>query len=404
MATYKTPEEIAEEYLLYLKGLKPEVNTDQTDSGWWIRSRVVGGVLSGVYADQLKISNDAYPQSARREAVEKHLYTYFGSGFTQPTQAVGDLLVTASATGAILPINTQFQYNPSGNLYTSTEEVEFGNAVTGVVPIISIASGQNQNLLEGASLSMVSPPAGFTPTATVYGADVSDGRDVESTESGASRVLRQIRTPLAGGKVSDYEAFALAADPSVTSAAVLRFPFGFGTMAVVITAGTSDIDAALDNGDPIVLIPSDDLVETVQDYIETQNPCTDTVSVFAPATTFQDVTVNIRFASGDADTETAILIDGVAQTQGQLVEREIKRAIYKTPPGGRKLGASGYVVCSEIEENLDNNLGATPYATGNIARIIKDRQVQDLSASGSNRRLLGNEVAFPGTITIVIES
>lgn len=394
---YLTPEEIADQYLLYLKNLKPEVNTGQTDSDWWIRSRVVGGLISGVYADQLKISNDPFPQSARREALEKSLFTYFGEGFKQATQAVGTLLVGAAATGATIPIGTQFQYNPNGNIYTSTETLTFTDAVTGTIAVISVNSGQDQNLLLGASLSLPSPPAGVNSAATVYGDNISDGRDVESNEEASARILRQIRTPLAGGKVDDYIQFALDADPSVTSAGVIRYPFGFGTVAVVITAGTTDIDTALNNGQPIVIIPSDALVDTVQAYIETQNPITDCATVLAPASAQQDVTVSVRFASGDSTT----VISGQTLTQAELVQREVKRAIYKTPPGGRVLGASGYVVCSEIEEVIDSNLSAGPYAVGNIAQILVDRQVADLSATGANRLLSNNEVALPGTITVI---
>lgn len=394
---YLTPEEIADQYLLYLKNLKPEVNTAQTDSDWWIRSRVVGGVLSGIYADQLKISNDAFPQSARREALEKFLFTYFGEGFRAATPAVGSVSATASATGATIPVGTQFEYSPNGNLYTATEEINFTSAVTALVPVASVEAGQSQNLLEGATLTLPSPPPGITSTAIVADGPLSDGRDVESNEEAAARILRQIRTPLAGGKVADYISFALAADPSVTSASVIRYAFGFGTVAVVITAGTTDIDAALDAGDPIVLIPSEELVATVQDYIETQNPVTDCATVLAPASTVQDVTVSVRYVSGSNSTE----VPGLNLTQEQLVQREVKRAIYKTPPGGRILGASGYVVASEIEEVLDLNLSASPYTIGNVAEILLDRQVADLSPSGANRLLLGTEVVFPGTITVI---
>jgi len=395
---YKTPEEIAQEYLLNLKILKPEVNTGQTDSDWWIRGHVVGGVLSGVYADQLKISNDAFPQSARREALERHLFTYFGEGFRQPTQAQGDALINASATGSFLAAGTQLQYAPNGNIYATTEDFTFqGGAVTGSVPVRSVSTGQDQNLLMDSPLAFLSPPAGILPNASVYAANISDGRDIESNAEAADRILRQIRTPLAGGKVDDYIQFALAADPSVTSANVLRFPFGFGTVGVIITAGTTNIDEALDNGDPVVILPSDDLVAKVQDYVETQNPITDCATVLPPASTIQDVTVRVRYASGDGST----VLSGQTLTQNQLVQREVQRAIYKTPPGGRILGPSGFVVASEMEEVIDGNLSASPYTIGNIAQILIDRQVQNLSPSSINRALLGNEVAIPGVITII---
>jgi uncharacterized phage protein gp47/JayE len=391
---FKTPQQIAQQYLTWLKGLKSEVNISQEDSDWWIRAQVVGGVFSGVYADQQKVSNDAFPQSARREALEKHLNLYFGSGFTPATQSVGNVTVSGVPLTTV-PAATQFEYQPNGNLYVSTAVVQIGLDGTAVVPVQSVSTGQSQNLLAGAVLALPSPPAGVDSSATVI--SIGDGRDVESNEQATERILRQIRTPLAGGKVSDYERFALDADPSVTSANVLRYPFGFGTVGLIITAGTTDIDAAIDKGDPITLIPSEELVEKVQEYVERQNPITDCAVVIAPASVPIDVTVNVRYVSGDNST----VLSGQTLTQAQLVQREVSRAIYKTPTGGRRLGGAGYVVCSEIEEVIDAGLSANPYALGNYVEILSDRQVMDLSATGPNRLLLGNEVAVPGNITVV---
>jgi uncharacterized phage protein gp47/JayE len=395
---YKTPQQIADQYLLWLKTLKPEVNTSQVDSDWNIRGQVVGGVFSGLYADQRKSADDAFPQSARREALLKHLDLYFNEGFTPATVAIGSARVSG-ALNTLYPVGTQFQYDPNGNVYVATEAVQLDESGTGIVPVQSISTGQDQNLLEGAPLSLPAPPVGSQPTAIVFDGPISDGRNVESNEQAAARILRQVRTPLAGGKISDYEQFALDADPSVTSANILRFPFGFGTVGVVITAGTSDIDQAIDNVLPIILIPSDELVERVQDYIETQNPTTDCATVLKPASVPIDCTAHVRYASGDGTKE--IVVNGVTFTQEALVVREIGRAIYKTPPGGRQFGATGFVVASEIEEVLDTSLGDEPYTLGSYAQILVDRQVEDLSATGPNRALNGNEVPVPGTITVL---
>lgn len=392
---FKTPQQIAQQYRLHLKTLKPEVNIEQRDSDWFIRSQVVGGVFSGIYADQRKLSNDPFPQSARREAIEKHLVTYFGSGFTQPTQAIG-VVRFSGILGSAIPLGTQLEYLPNGNLYTTTQSVVIGSGGTIDVPVTSVDTGQIQNLLGATNLSLPSPPGGVNSTAITVG-EISDGRDIESTDQAAQRILTQVRTPLAGGKVNDYIQFALAADPSVTSANVIRFPFGFGSVAVIITAGTTDIDAAIDAGDPIVVIPSPVLIETVQDYIETQNPLTDCAVVLAPASVPIDVTVNVRYLSGDNST----IISGQTLTQEELVQREVRRAVYKTPPGGQQIGGSGFVIASEIEEVLDLNLSSDPYSVGNKAQILRDRQVLDLSATGANLQILGNQVAIPNTITVV---
>lgn len=395
---YLTPSEIADQYLTHLKTLKPEVDTAQQDGDWWIRGQVVGGAFSGVYADQQKISNDPFPQSARREGLEKSLNTYFDSGFIAAQPSIGRVKVTGPS-GTAFTAGQQFTYLPNGNLYVTTETIAFSPAGTGSVAVQSVAAGQSQNLLEGAPLTIVSPPAGVSPNANVFGGPLSDGRNIESNEEASARLLQFIRNPLAGGKESDYQQFARNADPAVTSASVIRFPFGLGSVGVVITAGTTDIDQALNNGEPIILIPSDTLVQTVQDYIEEQNPVTDCATVLKPATVTQDVTVTVRYVSGNNNT----ILSGQSLTQKQLVQREVQRAIYKTPPGGRKFtgNVTGYVVASEIEESLDLGLSSSPYTEGEYAQILADRQLSNLTASGANRALLGSEIAVPGVINVV---
>lgn len=393
---YKTPEQIADQYLLWLKTLKPEINIDQTDSDWWIRAQVIGGVFSGLYADQFRIADDAFPQTARREALERHLFLYFNEGFTQPTRAVGNVQVTGEPD-SVVPISTLFTYEPNGNTYLSTEAVNFGAATSAIVPVQSVNVGQAQNLLQGAELTISTPPAGVDTTAIVFGAPLSDARDVETNEQATERILTQVRTPLAGGKESDYVQFALNADDSVVSANVIKHPFGFGTVGVVITAGTTDIDFAIDNNEPIVLVPSQVLIDKVQAYIDTQRPLTDCVTVFPPASVPIDVTVSVKYSQGNG----ATVLSNQTLTQEQLVIREITRAIYKTPPGGRQIGGSGFVVASEIEQVLDVSLSAQPYAAGVYAQMLSDRQLSDLTLSGANYPLLGNQIAVPGTITVV---
>ena len=107
--------------------------------------------------------------------------------------------------------------------------------------------------------------------------------------------------------------------------------------------------------------------------------------------------MTLAVENSDPATKTRFFT-GQTFTQGQLVINEVMRAIYKTPAGGRLLGASGYVVQSDIESTIDtalftgDNPGALP--------ILLDRQVSQLSASGDNRLILPWEVAIPGTINL----
>lgn len=397
----KTPSQIADDYLLELKGLKPEVNVDQTDSDWWIRSRVLGGVVGGVYADQRLIANDAFPQRARADALQKFLEEYFGDqgiqgDFLPATSAVGLVAITGNPSQVVAQ-GLQAIYSPNGNAYVSTASVTLDAvAATGLIPFESAAIGQAQNLNGGATLTFPSPPSGLNPTAIVASGGMADARDVETAEQARARILLRIRQPLSVGRESDYIQYAKAADPSVVSAAIARYPFGFGTVGVYITSGTTDIDQAIDNGEDISVIPSDALVQIVQDFLDLNSPVTDCVSVLKPTPIPIDVTVDVVLSQGTLDT----ILSGQSLTQRELIQREVKRALYKTPVGGRKLGVSGYVVASDIEETIDLKLSNEPNVAGTIP-ILLDRQVRDLTASGHNRTLLPNETPTPGTITVV---
>lgn len=393
---YKTPSQAADEYLVNLKVLKPSVNTKQTDSDWWIRSRVVGGVAAGLYADQKKIADDVFPQSARKEANERHLEMLFGSGFIAAQPSVGLALLVA-ATGSTVTTGLEFVYEPNGNTYQATEDVAYGAATAAYIPIQSVSTGQSQNLLDGASLTVSSPPAGVEATAVAFG-NISDGRNDETNEEASARILARYRSPIAGGTESDYEQYARDADPSVTSAKVFRFLYGLGTVGISITSGTTDIDEAIDNDEAIVRIPSDELLETVMDYVDAVNPLTDCLFVIKPVEVEQDVTVRRVYKTGFSG---ATIVAGQTLTLDELLEREVSRALYKVGIGGTKIGASGYVLASEIEENIDLKLSASPYNVGTIADVLVDRQVLDLSASGSNRGLGSNEIVKPGVITFV---
>lgn len=397
----KTPTDVTNDYLLELKSLKPETNTDQTDSDWFIRAKVVGGVVAGVYADQRLAANDAFPQRARTDALQKFLEEYFG-----PDPVQGNFLPATQSEGFVAVSGDPFQvisqgivlnYTPNGNSYVSVSGVTLGASGTGVIPVQSVAAGQDQNLNSGAVVVFPSPPVGLNSQAVVASGGLADARDPETPTQARARILERIRQPLSVGRESDYIQYAKLADPSVVSASVTRYPFGLGTVGVFITSGTTDIDAAVDNGEAINIIPSDALVDKVQDFLDINSPVTDCVTVFKPVPVAVDVEVEVVFAQGDGDT----ILSGQSLTQNQLVQREVSRALYKTPVGGRVLGASGFVVASDIEETIDFKLSAEPTIGGSIP-ILLDRQCLPLSVSGYNRALLPNETPIPGTIVITV--
>lgn len=404
MAT-RTIDEIFEDYRLYLKGLRPSANVDQTDSDWWIKGRVMSGVLSGVYADSEKNALDAFPQHARREALLRHLFAYFNeNSFAPATVAVGSVLVAGDALAAYTA-GLQATHVATGNVYALTSSGSLSASGEDSATVQSLLAGQDQNLNPGSVLVIGSPPSGIDATLTVDADGLRDGTNEESEDRAAFRVLTRMRSSARGGNEADYIIWAFEADPAVTGASVLRYVNGLGTVGVFITSGTTDIDTALDNNDAISVEPSDALITIGQDYLRTVCPETDCPFVYAAAEVEVDVTVTVSFVTGDKDSDSGIPLDatnpeGATLTQGELLAREIKRAIYSVPTGGLKIGGVRYVMKKIIQDMIDSRLSANGTVIGTLIQIVADRFLNNLGV-GVNLVVGANERPVPGVITIV---
>jgi uncharacterized phage protein gp47/JayE len=398
MAT-KTPAQVAQEFLTQLASLKPDVDTSLTDSDWYVKAQALGGCMAGVYSDQNLLSNDPFPQSARTDALLKHLQTYFTApfnNFIQPSQASGYIAVTGTV-GTVITTSVQGIYPPNGNGYQSLTGFTMA-ATSALIPMQSISTGAVQNILSGAPMTISNPPAGLNPSAVASG-NFQLGRDLETGEEAAARILAFIQTPPEGGTVADYIRWAQLASPLVTNASVLRFANGFGTVGIVITAGTTNIDAAIDAGDAVVITPSQDLINVVQNYIDTVNPITDCATVYGPELLPINVSVTAFWTQGTGATVNPGQ-PGPQFTQAQLLTNEIMKAIYNTSPGGRQIAGSGFMLKSDIEEQIDNALSDETYLIGSNPIII-ERFIANLSATGPNQVVGGLQQPIPGTITIV---
>lgn len=392
-----TIDDIWQEYRAALLGKRTDANVDQEDSDYWIRGHVTAGVAAGVRADIERDALDAFPQSARREALLRAKFAYFNnSAFDPATVASGPAQVTGT-NGTLLPAGTQATHLPSGNTYATTADVTISSG-TATPTWQSITAGQSQNLAIGAILTISSPPAGINSTATVLTPGIADGTNEEDESRLATRLLNRMQSSARGGNDADHIAWAFEVT-GVTGAAVVRYPNGFGSVAVIITSGTTDIDTALDNGDPITFTPSSDLITAVQDHIESVDPATEGVFVYGPSLPTIDVTVAVKFLTGDKDT----VLSGQTLTQGQLVAREVKRAIYKTITGGVKINGTGYVTKKSIEDMIDSRLSAGDTVLGSTLQIVTDRIVSNLDGGNANKSVATDSRAIPGTITVTNE-
>ena len=409
MATFPTPSQIETQYFQILKSIKPSLNINDNNSDFVIRGKAFCALVSGLYGDQAKVDNDTYISSARPDALS--LKGADLGIFQQPaTAATGTSVSIAGSTNGtvVTPGELTFIYLPTGVLYTNTTG---GTVASGTISVAVQASitGQIGNILSPDTLTLSSPPSGIGQTASVD-VTIGNGTDSESTDSYRARLLSREQNPPAGGNETDYPNFAFAADPSVRSATIQRFGRGLGTVDVYITTGTTDIDTAVTQGLSIVRIPTMGLLATVQAYYDAHVPLTDCATVYAPSELDVNATVNVELAAGL--TLSSVPSDSVNNPLGltvqQLIQREVGRAMYKLPVGGRVIPGltGGYVTASDIEEDLDVWLSAvTDPVTGlpiGIIPVLANRQCQKLNPPAYDQIISENQLAAPGTITVVL--
>lgn len=407
MATFPTPSQIFTQFQTFLKSLKPSINVNDMNSDFIIRGKSVSGLVSGLYGDQAKVYNDTFVSNARDAAVILQGADY-GLSRLPATQAESPLGVTITGTNGkvINPGDLTFTYGPTGVLYTNTT----GGTISGGILLLSIqatTAGQIGNVQAPDTLTVVAPPSGVNNTAALS-VSLADGTDVESIDSLRARILSVKQSPPAGGNATDYKNFAFLASNAVRTATIFRWGRGLGTVDIYITSGTTNIDTAVTNGDSVVRIPSSIVIDAVQAYYDATVPLTDDAEVFAPTEVDINVTVKVDYAQGL--TATSVPSDPVYNPLGltclQLVQREVARALYKVPVGGRVLpgGTQGYVVAADIEASLDIWLSAVPDYTTGVASgklpILADRQVQPLNGSSYDLPVAASTLSAPGTITV----
>lgn len=402
------PSDIQKQYFNILKSIKPDINVNDKNSDFVIRGKTFAGVVSGLYADQAKVDNDSFLQSMRPEALEI-AGADMGVARLQATKAGSSQIRITGTNGTVVnPGDLSFLYKSTGVLYTNTT----GGTISGGQLDLAVEcdiSGQIGNVSAPDTLIVVSPPSGVQASATIV-TSIADGSDIESVDSYRQRLILKRQSPPAGGNETDYPQFAFDADPSVRSAFIKRFGRGLGTVDVYITTGSNDIDNAITNGQSINRIPSPGLISTVQAYYDSHAPLTDMPRVYAPNEIQIPVSVNVRLASGL--TLSSVPSDPVYNPLNlnvqQLIQREVARIIYKQPVGGRAIPtlSGGYLVAADIEESLDTWLSAvkdpvTGFYQGKLP-LLTDRQVQKLDDPNWNYELNQNELAAPGTVTVIL--
>ena len=342
---------------------------------------VIAKVLTDLYALVKTVMQQSFVQTAtgtwldlkvremgivRRPAVKAKVNLTFKSN-------------TPVAHNITIPVGTicKSQKDASGNDYrfiTIAEAVLEEGQTSVQVFAEAEMPGKGWNVGQDTITRMVTRITGINAVTNGAGYLIREGSDPESDEQLRERAIGKWETLGLGGTREAYRNWAMSV-PGVIAASVLDdFPFGPGTVGVVILG---------ENG-----IPSAELINEVNQYIKARKPLTADVRILAPEIRMVDLDLEvIRFANADPTAVETGVREAIDNYSGQLQLGEgmiIARLINEIMdvPGVYNLKVKAPL--QDVNVSVDQFLVFDQVA---ITHSIKGRSYQDASIDGS----LGDE-------------
>lgn len=215
--------------------------------GQW--ARTLAEALLGIYQEIRDAETGTIPQSTTATARLDEFAELFGLsdgsggiGRKVPTTASGGAATFTYSGAGPFPYTLtagQTMTAPDGVtvLETAANIVWLAAAGTQSGTINAVTAGTAGNLLIGAVLSLVSPPASISNSVTLSTA-TSGGEDEESDSALLGRILDRLQNPPKGGAAADWKAWALGVT-GVDEAWVYPRYAGTGSVKVVIAQSGS---------------------------------------------------------------------------------------------------------------------------------------------------------------------
>lgn len=371
---FKSTRQIVQEMCDEYKAITGITKTpDQKDDTDVIKFYTDAAAISSLYSTSQNILNDFFPQTASEEALKRHLQSRGLVPQIQPQTSKGQITITGT-DGTTIPLGTQVSRTSDGELYSCIQAGIIG-ASSVTLFFESVNKGNTLNIDATAQpFSLVTSISGAL-VPCVSASKFLDGRDLETPEEMLARIETHDRDDDTGGNAVAYERFAKEASNEVISATVLRLVRGIDTVDVIITSGTSDISAAVEAGQIVTRLPSVALIDTVQAYIEIQNPVTDDVLVKAP--TEQNFDVTVRYTLLDDN-----LINR-SYAEDQML-KTIKTFIYQAKSGSQ-------ISPTDLERLIDKRIGD----------LIKERFVDNFAGIVSKFQVPTDKILTPNVITFL---
>jgi uncharacterized phage protein gp47/JayE len=244
-----TFEQIRDQYLLGVLNLQPGASTGP-DSDHYVRACAVAGVAEGLYAHQVWVWRQAFPDLCDEDVLEK-VAAQRGVPRKVSSVAVGEVRFTGTP-GTVIPAGQAVATTVAGYVTTAAATVSGSGSVD--VAAVAAVAGQAANVTTATAAQLNGAPGGV---ATAIVLAMSGGSDAETAAALLERLLAVQSQPAQGGNENDYKVWALEV-PGVRRAFVFPLRRGLGTVDLVPM--------------PVNGLPSAQLLADVQVYIDALKP------------------------------------------------------------------------------------------------------------------------------------
>jgi len=308
----------------------------------------------------------------------------------------------------VIPANTicKSEKDEDGNEYRfyTMEEAVFEAGDTEIIVLAEAeTAGSEYNVGVNTITRLVTPVSGISVVTNTdwlnntFDPPVSipymkrEGTDVESDERLRQRAIGIWETVGIGGTRTAYQTWALSVQGVIAASVLDDFPFGPGTIGVVIVGP---------NG-----VPSPQLIQDVYDYIKLRKPLTADVRVLGPVIETVNLTLTVtRFASAaeeDVDDDVLKSIEEFAENlqlgEGLILSRMVNKlmdavGVYNvqviSPYADRLVGVDTFIQVGDI--NIVPRIKGRIYQDANIpGGTSGDEQIAGTQIPGVNQGNFG---------------
>lgn len=260
----------------------------------------------------------------------------WGTLYTLPRKdaTFAELIISVvGTTGGNVVGGATIYVRSDGTEYTVKTSTVIPAATTVPVTIIAVIEGDAGNMNDGDTVELQSAIAGIESEALVSSTSV-EGADIEDIELYRERVLERLQNPPAGGKVTDYIAFAKTVT-GVTRVWVLPNHIGQGTVGLTFVE---------DEETPI--IPDAAKVQEVQEAVLALHPVPADLITFIPNE--EQMNPQIQLKPNTSEVQAAV----IAELEDMLTREAQVRDASDPDKVGTGVQFTGKIALSLINEAI----------------------------------------------------